>query len=207
MPAPEPALRGLGVARVAKRAARGEPADYLAGELRDPVVILVVVEDRDACGFRCRCDQEIRMFDCAVVQAPLVGELSVDVERALPLRLPDRAVRERVEVFAQGTELAGVLSAVEQLEAHHVAGGDFAVDEGLIEASPQFAADGTRPAPRARVRELHLRELPRTAHLAERLGRQKREVARGKPLACLPVDDLPQSCMNGRRGLGRAQHH
>ena len=85
-----PGAWGLVVQRswVVQRAAWREPSDSLAGDRCDPVVVLVVVEDRQVRGLGCCRDQKVRVLHGAVVQSALVGELFVDLERALPLPFP-----------------------------------------------------------------------------------------------------------------------
>ena len=57
------------------------------------------------------------------------------------------------------------LRAVEELEAHHVAGRYLTVDDVFIEGSAQFAADGARPHPGAGIGQVHLCGLSRAAEL------------------------------------------
>ena len=72
--------------RSTQRAARSEPPGLLAGDRGDAVVVLVVVQDRDAGGLGGRRDQEIWMLDGSVVPPALDCELLVyeDHLRELP---------------------------------------------------------------------------------------------------------------------------
>jgi hypothetical protein len=54
--------------------------------------------------------------------------------------------------------------------------------EVAVEGFPQVAAGDSGPRPRARVRQNHLPELPRTAHIVQRRRRQIREIAFCEPL-------------------------
>jgi hypothetical protein len=169
--------------RSTQRAARSEPPGLLAGDRGDAVVVLVVVQDRDAGGLGGRRNQEIGVLDGSVVQPALECELLVDVKRAFPLLHADRTVGQCAEVVAQGLELVGVLGAVEQLQPHHVADRDLSVDQVVVEVPAQIATDDAGPRPRTRVRKDHLRELPRAAHGVQPGRRQAREIAFCKTLA------------------------
>ncbi len=108
------------------------------------------------------------MLDGAVMQPVLKRELLMDLKRAFPLLDADQTVRQRAEVAAQGLEVAGVLGAVEQLQPHHVADRHLSFDEVAVEGYPRVAAGDSGPRPRARVRQNHLREPSRTAHIVQR---------------------------------------
>jgi len=189
-----------------QRSARGEPVDFLAGDLSDPVVIGVVVEDSDTSRFGCSGNQQIRMLHRAVVKASFPCELLVDLEPTLPLRLADRAVGQRTQIAAEGFELAGAAGAIQQLQAHHVTGRDLALNDRFVELPPDIAADRPRPAPGAGVRQLHLSKLPRTADLAQGCGCQTGKVLSGEPPARCPVNDLAQRRVDRLSGLSSPQH-
>ena len=80
----------------------------------------------------------------ALMGAALLSQSLVHPEGPLPLRLADRAVRERGQLFTARPELLVVARAVQQLEAHHVATGHLAGDHCLVEL------ERTAPAPARR---------------------------------------------------------
>src|SRR5215218_2950658 len=92
----------------AQSALRRQPPCRLARDCGDAVVVLVVVQNGDIRRFRGRRDQQVGVFHRALRRAALGTEPLVDLQRALPLVLADRAVGQRGELLPNLRELGQI---------------------------------------------------------------------------------------------------
>jgi hypothetical protein len=183
-----------------------EPADVLPGDGGDAIVVLVVMQHRNAGRFSGGGDQQVWMADRTMVKATLVGELLIDLKRPSPLLDADRAGWQRVKLALQDCELGRVAGAVEELKPDHVARRDPSLDEVVVKRDAQFAADSAGPDPGAGVSQMHLCELSLAADLLERVGGEIGEVALGEPFASGTVDNRTQCSMDRISGSCRPEH-
>jgi hypothetical protein len=96
-------------------------------------LVLVVVQNRDISCFRSRRDQQIGVLYRALRRATLGAQQLVELQRAVPLLLVDRAAGQRGELVADLRELGRTARAMEELETNDVACRELTLDKRPVE--------------------------------------------------------------------------
>ncbi len=134
-----------------KGSASGDPLHRLPGDLRDAIVILIVVPDSRACDLGNRCYKEIRNLGAPVVECLLVRQGALYLEGSGERFLPAGKLVKRIKPLGSQVVITRALCTEQNLETDRRG----CRDTVLLEiASPKIDHLWRRTVvPRTRIRE------------------------------------------------------
>lgn len=192
---------------MSRRVAGSDPLHRLVGDLGDPVVIGVVVQDGPLRSFGRRGDDQIRDLYAAVVEATDVGQKPLNLEGSLECRWFGCDDPQRRQLFRQGLVVVNGSRRPEDLESDLIADPQPVTIEIALPHPSHLGAGRVVPGARVDTQELHRRgrlsvsssgerSIPRsdTMRSASR-SRRERLIASWKALSTVSLRPLvPSAC-------------